>query len=61
MLRLLCRCAVALRDESGATAIEYALLAGLIAAVIIGMTALLGETVAGAYDSVNDAFAAAGL
>ncbi len=32
-----------LRDESGATAIEYGLMAGLIALVIIGAVGLLGE------------------
>lgn len=58
MPRLL-RLGAALRDESGATAIEYALLAGLIAAVLIAVVAVLGETVAGMYGAVNDAFAAA--
>lgn len=29
-------------DESGATAVEYALLAGLIAVVVIGSVTLLG-------------------
>ena len=47
------------QDEGGATAIEYALLAGLIAAVIVAMAALLGETVAGAFEAVNDALNAA--
>ena len=31
------------KDESGATAIEYGLIAGLIAVVIIGGATLLGE------------------
>jgi pilus assembly protein Flp/PilA len=30
-------------DESGATAVEYALLAGLIAVVVIGSVNLLGQ------------------
>ena len=34
-----------LRDEAGATAIEYALLAALIAGVLIGTVASLGGTV----------------
>lgn len=32
-----------LRDEEGATAIEYALIAGLIAAVLVGVLTGLGE------------------
>ena len=34
-----------IRDETGATAIEYALLAALIAGVLIGTVASLGGTV----------------
>jgi len=59
MPRLFRLAAVPLRDDRGATAIEYALLAGLIAAVIVSMAALLGETVAGAFDLVNDTLEAA--
>jgi pilus assembly protein Flp/PilA len=36
-------------DESGATAIEYALLASLIAGVLIGIVASVGQTVGGLF------------
>jgi pilus assembly protein Flp/PilA len=42
-----------LQDDRGATAIEYALLAGLIATVIIGAVASLGEALAGFYGGTN--------
>ena len=34
-----------IKDESGATAIEYGLIAALIAVVIIGATQLLGQNI----------------
>ena len=40
-------------DEEGATAIEYGLLAALIAGVIISTVATLGTKVAGLYTTVN--------
>ena len=40
-------------DEEGATAIEYGLLAGLIAAVIITTVTALGPKVRGLYTSVD--------
>jgi pilus assembly protein Flp/PilA len=49
----------ALDDDRGATAIEYALLAGLIVAGIIALVATLGENVAGAYEEVGDSLEAA--
>lgn len=42
------------KDESGATAIEYGLIAALISVVIIGALALIGPKVAGLFDSVNE-------
>lgn len=42
-----------LADDGGATAIEYALLAGLVATVIISAVATLGSTVGGFYGEVN--------
>jgi len=42
------------KDESGATAIEYGLLAALIAVVIIGAVAALGTTLQGTFETVND-------
>ena len=41
-------------DESGATAIEYALLASLIAVAIIGATTTLGNKVGGTFSSVSN-------
>lgn len=41
--------------EHGATAVEYALLVALIAAVIIAIVFALGQTVSGAFNTVNDA------
>jgi|GEM_PF-1428075 len=45
-----------LRDERGASAIEYAIIAALIAAVIIGALFALGGVVTEQYDSVSEAF-----
>lgn len=42
------------KDESGATAIEYGLLAALIAVVIIGAVSVLGGTLKGTFEKVND-------
>jgi pilus assembly protein Flp/PilA len=42
------------KDESGATAIEYGLLAALIAVVIIGAVATLGTTLQGTFESVDE-------
>ncbi|MCW8305599.1 Flp family type IVb pilin [Acidiphilium sp. PA] len=41
-------------DNHGVTAIEYALIAGLIAAVIIGTVAMLGNGVLLAYNSATN-------
>jgi len=40
-------------DESGATAIEYGLIAGLIAVVIITAVTTLGTTLNGIFGSIN--------
>ena len=40
------------RDESGATAIEYGLIAALIAVVIIGALTLVGSNLSGTFNSV---------
>ncbi len=44
-----------LNDEEGATAIEYGLLAALIAAVIIGSVTGLGTAVDGTFTTVGGA------
>lgn len=40
-------------DETGATAIEYALLAGLLAVVVVGSGTALGRAVTGYYSVTN--------
>ena len=42
-------------DENGVTAIEYGLMAALIAAVIAGAVTLLGEKVRTVFNTVNTA------
>lgn len=41
-------------DEQGATAIEYGLLAALIAAVIITAVIVLGDNLADVFDFISD-------
>lgn len=41
-----------LKDESGATAIEYGLIAGLIAVAIIGALGALGTSISGAFNTI---------
>lgn len=41
-----------LRDETGATAIEYGLIAALIAVVIIGAVQLLGSNLSTTFSTV---------
>lgn len=42
------------RDEDGATAIEYALIAGLIAVVIIGTLGALGDRIDGLFGKITE-------
>ncbi|KRA95208.1 hypothetical protein ASD83_19715 [Devosia sp. Root685] len=42
-------------DESGATAIEYGLIAGLIAVVIIASLLVVNDNVTAMYDLISDA------
>jgi len=44
------------RDERGVTSIEYALIGSLIAMVIVGSVAVLGEGVQALYDRVAACF-----
>jgi len=41
------------RSDKGATAVEYALIVGLIAVVIIIAVAFLGDTIAGIFEDVG--------
>lgn len=42
------------KDEEGATAIEYALIAGLIAVVIIAALTTLGDQIGGMFNGIAD-------
>ena len=44
-----------LQEEEGATALEYGLLAALIAAVIIGAVTSLGQVVGDTFNDIADA------
>ena len=44
-----------LKDESGATAIEYGLIAALIAVGIIGAARLLGSQISSTFNNVGNA------
>lgn len=46
------------RNEEGATAIEYGLIAALIAVAIVGVLALIGPKLAGTFGTVNNALPA---
>ncbi|WP_438851772.1 Flp family type IVb pilin [Brevundimonas nasdae] len=41
------------KDESGATAIEYGLIAALIAVVIIGAVGLLGDSLKSTFEAIT--------
>jgi pilus assembly protein Flp/PilA len=42
-----------LKDESGATAIEYGILAGLISVAIIATVVTMGESLTGIFTKIN--------
>jgi pilus assembly protein Flp/PilA len=44
-----------LRNDDGATMVEYGIMVALIAAVCIVLISLLGKNVSGAFSSVNSA------
>jgi pilus assembly protein Flp/PilA len=48
------------REEGGATAVEYALMVALIAAVIIGVVTVLGQNSSSKFGSVASAVGGAG-
>jgi pilus assembly protein Flp/PilA len=48
-----------LRDENGATAIEYGLIAALISVVIIAAITLVGSQLSGVFGSIASALSAA--
>jgi len=49
-----------LNDESGATAIEYGLIAALVAVAIIGAVGLLGDRITATFDAISDELVGAG-
>lgn len=49
-----------LKDESGATAIEYGLIAALIALVIITAVTTLGTTLSGKFSTISTQVGSAG-
>ncbi|HEX9490147.1 MAG TPA: Flp family type IVb pilin [Stellaceae bacterium] len=50
---------ILLRDESGATAIEYGLIAALISVVIIGAVTLVGTQLSGVFNSIGNSLSTA--
>ena len=49
-----------LKDEEGATAVEYGLMVALIAVVIIGAVTLLGQSTSDKFGEVETAISGAG-
>ena len=49
-----------MRDDSGATAIEYGLIAALISVVIIGVLTTVGQNLLAVFTSVGNALNNAG-
>ena len=47
------------QDDEGATALEYGLLAALIAAVIIGAVTTLGQVVSNTFNNIASSMSAA--
>ena len=47
-----------IKDESGATAIEYGLIAGLVSVVIVTALVLLGPKLTGVFTKIKDALPA---
>lgn len=45
-----------LADESGATMVEYAIVASLVAAVCVAVVTTLGQSVSNQFSTVNTSF-----
>lgn len=43
------------KDESGVTAVEYGMIAGLIAVIIIGAVTTIGTKLEGTFGTIRDA------
>ena len=50
---MLTRLMTLIRDDEGATALEYGLIAALIAAVIVGAVTALGTRVQGTFQTIT--------
>ncbi len=50
MFKVLCN---VLRDDEGATMVEYGIMVALIAAICIGLITTLGQKVSNAFSTVN--------
>ena len=50
-----------MKNESGASLVEYGLLVGLIAVIAIGAVQTLGSKIADVFSDVNNALTGAGL
>ena len=53
-LRIMLNARLAKMDERGASAVEYGLLVAGIAAVIVAVVFLLGDTLSGVFNDTND-------
>lgn len=49
-----------LKDESGATAIEYGLIAALIAAVLVTVIGTIGQSLLGSFNKIDGELTKAG-
>lgn len=49
-----------IRDDEGATAIEYGLIAALVSVAIIGILGTLGDNLIGTFTTVSDSLGAEG-
>jgi len=61
MLKLLAMKDAYLRDDEGATAIEYGLMAAAIALGIVALVFVLGDRIEAAFQGVDDELGAQGL
>ena len=53
-LRIMLNARLAKMDERGASAVEYGLLVAGIAAVVVGVVFLLGDTLSGVFQDTNN-------
>ena len=61
MLKLLALKDIYLRNDDGATAIEYGLMVAAIALAIVALVFTLGDRIEAGFQGIDDEFAAEGL